>query len=92
MLGGSYFWVHKQEAGGVAGTRDVDALRPCAARDGREPVLRRRAGKRQSQAALEARERVGENHGTMVIPLQLLDGVGYELEVIALTTSAEMNA
>ena len=62
--------------------RGTGASRSCADR----------SGQRRPEAGLEAGDGVGEDHGTIVIPAQLLCGAGYEVVVIAFTTSDEMNA
>ena len=74
----------------MADPRSIEAGRPVAARDWREAGLRFRARELAAQLMFEPRHDVAEGHGTIVMPAQLLWGAGYELVVIARTTSAAM--
>ena len=64
--------------------RGITAIRACAAGPGSGD---RNAASRRLTASANV-----TGYGTIVMPVQLLCGAGYELWVIALTTSAEMNA
>jgi len=70
----------------------IESARPLPARNWRKPTLGVGAGQFAAQPLLEPRDGVRERHGTSVIAEQLFCGAGYDLRVIARTTSAAMNA
>lgn len=90
---------YEDQPGGLAGLRRVESSRPRAARPRgqRQVSLLPREGGRQ--ACLEARDGFiepqcdsGHGFGTIVIGPHELCGMGYELEVMARTSSDAMNA
>ena len=77
------FGKHQQQAGGVADARRVEAGRPLAARDRREPLLRRRrrAARDRQPASRAAGDGIARRiTGRSSSPAQLLCGAGYELD------------
>lgn len=76
----------------MADARDVESRGPLAARHRRHPCLRGRARQLARERCLEARDGVGERHGTMDMNEQEPCGAGYDADVTARTTSDAMNA
>ena len=76
----------------MADARDVESGRPLAPRRRRHPLLRGRARQPARERGLEARDGVGERHGTMDMNEQEPCGAGYAADVIARTTWDAMNA
>ena len=72
--------------------RGIEAGWPLAAGDRGEPSLRVRPGQLAAQTGFELLHDIRKGHGTSVIAAQALCGDGYELAVMARTTSAAMNA
>ena len=68
--------IEKQQARGVPDARGIEAGGPLAPRHRRERVLRRRARELAQERGFESRDGVGERHGTSVIAVQVLCGLG----------------
>ena len=66
----------EQQARSVSDARGVETGGPLAARDRREPILRRGARQLAAQRVFELRDDLREGHGTMVIDEQLFCGAG----------------
>ena len=91
-------WKHEKEAGRVADVLWVEARRPPSWQRGREDALSADAGEVCAEGGLKTRDEGSEIRQciplqrTSVIGGQLPRGAGYDVRVIARTTSEAMNA
>ena len=97
-MGASGDWKHEKEAGRVADVLGVEAWRPPPWQRGREQALSADAGEVYAEGGLKTRDEGSEIRQciplqrTSVIGAQLPRGAGYDVRVIARTTSAAMKA